>query len=96
VLEGALVCEDALVPADVLVRSEALREGRNDEPTSVADEAIECLLAWLRAGGAVSTLGGLAYWLGARGESLASRVGVTGAGAGGRLGGADSDERAAL
>jgi hypothetical protein len=33
VAEGALLCEDELVPADeVLVRSEALRDGRNDEP----------------------------------------------------------------
>jgi hypothetical protein len=96
VLEGVLVCEDVLVAADVLVRSEALR--RNDEPTSVADEAIEYLLAWLRGGGAGSTLGGLPYWLGTRGESWDSLDGVAGAGAGAgaRLGAAESEERAAL
>jgi hypothetical protein len=82
VAEGVLLCEDVLpVPADVFVRSEALRDRRNDEPMSVTEDAIECLLAWLRVCGVVGTLGLFSYWLGTRGVSS----GVVGPDAGGRL-----------
>jgi hypothetical protein len=82
VAEGVLLWEEVLpVPADVLVRTEALREGRKDEPMSVTDEAIECLLACLRCGGVEGTLGWDSYWLGMRGVS---RGAVT-VGAGGIL-----------
>jgi hypothetical protein len=82
VAEGVLRCEDVLpVPADVLVRRDALRDRRKDEPMSVTDDAIECLLACLRFGGVVGTLGLVSYWLGSRGGSS----GVVRLGAGARL-----------
>jgi hypothetical protein len=63
-VEGVLLCEDVLaVPAEVLVRIEALRDRRKDEPMSVTDEAIECLLVCLRFCGVVGTLGSVSYWL---------------------------------
>jgi len=75
VADGVLLCEDVLVPAEVFVRSEALRDRRSDEPMSVTELAIECLLACLRFCGVVGTFDGCSYWLGTRG----------GASAGGRL-----------
>ena len=66
--DGVLLCEEVLVvPADVLVRREALRDRRRDEPISVTEDAIECLLFGLRCWGVVGTLGLSSYWLGTRG-----------------------------
>lgn len=68
--DGVLLCEEVLVvPAEVLVRSEALRDRRRDEPMSVTDDAIECLLAGFRCWGVVGTLGLSSYWLATRGVS---------------------------
>jgi hypothetical protein len=81
VAEGVLLCEDVLpVPEDVLVRIDALRDLRNDEPMSVTDDAIECLLACLRFCGVVGTLGLVSYWLAVRGVCS----GAVALGAGGR------------
>lgn len=60
------------VPVDVFVRSEADRERRNCEPRSVTDEAMECLLVWLRLCGVEGTLGGNSYWLVTRGGASGS------------------------
>ena len=71
VAEGSLLCEDDVlaVPSDVLVRSEADRERRSEEPRSVTEDAMLCLLllACLRRCGVVGTLGGNWYWSGSRG-----------------------------
>jgi hypothetical protein len=49
VAEGVLLCEDVLaVPVDVLVRRETLPDRRNDEPISVTEDAMECLLVFRR------------------------------------------------
>jgi hypothetical protein len=76
VAEGSLLCEDDVlaVPSDVLVRSEADRERRSEEPRSVTDDAMLCLLllACLRRCGVVGTLGGNWYWSGSRGEVSSS------------------------
>lgn len=70
VAEGFLLCEEVLaVPAEVLVRSEALRDLRNCEPISVTELAMESLLACLRRGGVVGTFGGSSYWLAKRGSA---------------------------
>lgn len=54
--------------AEVLVRSEALRERRNVEPKSVTELAMLCLLAWLRDCGVVDTLCAGSYWSAGGGE----------------------------
>lgn len=71
VADGVLLCEEVLVvPAEVLVRRDALRDRRRDEPMSVTEDAIECLLACLRCcWGVVGALGLSSYWLGTRGVS---------------------------
>jgi hypothetical protein len=86
VAEGVLLCEDELaVPAEVLVRRELLRDRRNDEPMSVTDDAIECLLVFLRCCGVVGTFTGGSYWLGTRGVTSGAGAGAAVV-AGGRLG----------
>jgi hypothetical protein len=85
VAEGVLRCEDVLaVPADVLVRRELLRERRNDEPMSVTEAAMECLLVFLRCCGVEGTLASGAYWLATRGVTSGAGAGAA-VGAGGRL-----------
>lgn len=72
------------MPVDVLVRRDALRDRRNDEPMSVTEDAIECLLACLRCCGVVGTLALVSYWLATgRGLSGAAWLGVGRVSAGG-------------
>jgi hypothetical protein len=76
VADGVLLCEDALVPAEVLVRREALRDGRSDEPMSVTELAIECRLACLRFCGVVGTRGAPSGAVGLAARGTVSSGGV--------------------
>ena len=69
VAEGVLVCEDDVlrVLSDVFVRSEAERDERSWEPRSVTDEAMLCLLEWLRRCGVVGRWTDNSYWSASRG-----------------------------